>query len=145
MSKIILFAAALGVALSAHAGGFLDKPDTEPKFLPVDQAFEIQPLEHKDGQLVVSWRIARGYYLYRQRLDFENVGAGKLGKPELPAGDKHHDEYFGEVEVYRQDLLAAKLPLQGAAPKQFKLKVTYQGCAEAGLCYPPQTRVLEAP
>ena len=100
MKRAIVLAVALGLTAAAHAGGFLDKPKGEPKFLPVDQAFEIQPLEKKDGNLVVSWRIAPGYYLYRQRLSFANVGAGRIGAAQLPTGEKHEDEYFGVMEVY---------------------------------------------
>ncbi len=134
---------ALTMCAAAHAGGvgFFDKPKAEPKFLPVDQAFEIQPLEKKDGSLLVTWRIAPGYYLYRQRMSFEPIGAAKIGPVRLPAGEKHSDEYFGVVEIYRDAFLTAKLA--DPQPGRVKLKVSYQGCADAGLCYPPQERVLE--
>src|SRR5215210_7548433 len=91
---------ALLMCAAAQAGGvgFLDKAKGQPEFLKVDEAFEIQPLDKKDGNLLVTWRIAPGYYLYRQRMSFEPIGAGKVGKVQLPAGDKHHDEYFGDVE-----------------------------------------------
>jgi thiol:disulfide interchange protein DsbD len=139
----------LGLALvsSAAAGGDLfGKPNkADTAFLPVDQAFEIQPLEASDGQLQVSWRIAPGHYLYRQRLAFEILAPDglRLGAPLLPDGVKTEDEYFGAVEIYRGAWLKARLPTKNALPKQVKLKVSYQGCAEAGLCYPPQRRVLE--
>ena len=140
----------LGFIAAASAGGpgFLDKPkasETSGQFLPVDQAFEIQPLEKKDGALVVSWRIAPGYYLYRKRLAFQVLAPEKLklGDPVLPSGVKVEDEYFGAVEIYRDALLKAQLPARTSLPTQLKLKVGYQGCAEAGLCYPPQERILE--
>jgi thiol:disulfide interchange protein len=139
----------LGFVAVANAGGpgFLDKPkaaEAGGQFLPVDQAFEIQPLEKKDGGLLVSWRIAPGYYLYRKRLAFEVLTPEKLklGDPVLPEGAKIEDEYFGAVEIYRGEWLKAQLPAHGKLPKQLRLKVTYQGCAEAGLCYPPQERTL---
>ena len=137
----------LGFIAVANAGGpgFLDKPKADSPFLPVDQAFEIQPLEKKDGGLVVSWRIAPGYYLYRKRLAFRVLAPEKLKLDDavLPHGVKVEDEYFGAVEIYRDALLKVPLPARAALPKQLKLKVSYQGCAEAGLCYPPQERVLE--
>jgi thiol:disulfide interchange protein DsbD len=127
------------------AGALADSllPKKQPEFLPVDQAFEIQPLEVRHGKLHVEWRIAKGYYLYRERLKFtlEAPAGAALGAPALPRGEQHEDDYQGKTEVYRQTL-AAELPLpQGKGP--VKLAVGYQGCADAGLCYPPQTRTLE--
>lgn len=124
------------------ADGLLPKKNAQQEFLPVDQAFQLQPLELRDGKLLVSWRIAKDYYLYRDRLKFtlSAPGGAKLGAPLLPASQPYHDEHFGTTEVFRGDLLAA-LPVSGAGP--YTLTVVYQGCADAGLCYPPQTRTLE--
>lgn len=139
--------ACAGMTLAFVAGasdGILPKKTGAPEFLPVDQAFEIQPLESHKGKLAASWRIAKGYYLYRDRLKFTLVAPqdAKLGAPVLPAGEKHEDEHFGPTVVYR-DRLSAELPLSGAAKGPYQLTVVYQGCADAGLCYPPQTRTLE--
>jgi thiol:disulfide interchange protein DsbD len=127
----------------AAADGLL--PKKKQDFLPVDEAFELQPLEVRDGALEVSWRIAQDYYLYRDRLKFTlaQPAGTTLGTPVLPASEKYHDEHFGTVEVFRHTL-RAKLPLAAAAAGPYKLTVVYQGCADAGLCYPPQTRTLEA-
>jgi thiol:disulfide interchange protein DsbD len=140
-----LAAALLFVALSAHADGLLPKK-SEPEFLPVDQAFELQPLEYRDGKLHVSWRITKGYYLYRDRFKFTltQPAAAKLGKPVLPPSESHKDEHFGKTEIFHDAKLVAQLPVSGAAAPPFKLTVVYQGCADKGLCYPPQTRTLEA-
>jgi thiol:disulfide interchange protein DsbD len=62
--------------------------------------------------------------------------------PKLPAGEKHDDEHFGPTVVYR-GLLEAELPLNQLPKGKYSLTVSYQGCADAGLCYPPQTRTLE--
>jgi thiol:disulfide interchange protein len=136
--------AGMTFSLAASAGIAPKKDAGQPEFLPVDQAFEIQPLESRGGKLEVSWRIAKDYYLYRDRLKFTLVApdGAKLGSPVLPPGEKHEDEHFGTVEVYRGDLHAA-LPLSGAKSGPYKVTVVYQGCADAGLCYPPQTRTLE--
>jgi thioredoxin:protein disulfide reductase len=140
-----LAAMALLAGFAAHAA-----PDpfskAKPEFLPVDEAFELQPaLRKKDGTVEVSWRIARDYYLYRDRLKFTAAApaALKLGKPALPASLPHEDEHFGTTQVYR-DRLVVTLPATGAPPGQVKVTVVYQGCADGGLCYPPQTRTLEA-
>jgi thiol:disulfide interchange protein len=144
-----LAVALLGLTALAGAAGAADgllKPRAgAPEFLPVDEAFEIQPLVWQDGALEVSWRIAKDYYLYRDKLQFAAVApAGPaLGAPALPPSLPHEDEHFGTVQIYR-DRLVVRLPLAGAAPGKVAVKVAYQGCADAGLCYPPQTRTLEA-
>lgn len=136
-----------GMTLSLTAAateGLMAKKGGEPEFLPVDQAFEIQPLEaHKGGKLAMGWRIAKGYYLYRDRMKFTLTApsGAKLGAAALPKGEKHDDEHFGPTVIYR-GLLNVELPV--TAPKgPYTLTVQYQGCADAGLCYPPQTRTLE--
>ncbi len=134
----ILFGAA-----APAADSLLPKKSGQIEFLPVDQAFDLQPLERRDGKLIVSWRIAKNYYLYRDRLKFtlvEPAGA-KLGAVQLPVAEKHQDEHFGETAVYRERL-QAELPLTAAKAGAVKLTVAYQGCADAGLCYPIQTRTL---
>lgn len=156
MLRLTLLSAALALSstLAMAADFFGKRPpvggSSPDDFLPVDQAFEIQPLEVRDGRLQVSWRIAPGYYLYRQRLSFRPLEpAGlELGGAQLPAGEIHEDEHFGVTEVYRPDpqqanRLTAQLPLPASFGTALKLEVGYQGCAEAGLCYPPQVRVLD--
>ncbi len=90
----------------------------------------------------LSWGIAEGYYLYQSRLKFATSTPGvTLDKPELPAGDTKNDEYFGKQVVYHRDLIAhLGLTRTAAAGNQVALAVTYQGCATAGLCYPPITK-----
>ena len=142
MRAFLLFAL-LGFATGALAGAD-PFAKAKPEFLPVDEAFEIQPLVWKDGVLEVSWRIHKDYYLYRDRLKFTATAATlKLGKPVLPASLPHEDEHFGTVQVYR-DKLVVQVPATAEAKGGISIKVVYQGCADAGLCYPPQTRTLEA-
>lgn len=143
--KRLLVAALLALALPAAAGdGLAPRKKGLPEFLPVDQAFEIQPLEWQDGALLVSWRITKDHYLYRDRLTFKPVepAAPKLGKPSLPPSMPYTDEHFGTMQIYR-DKLVVRVPVDPSA-RSVKLAVGYQGCADAGLCYPPQTRTLEA-
>ena len=133
----------LALACAAHAAGFGQK---KPEFLPVDLAFELQPLVWKDdGTLEVSWRIARDYYLYRDRLQFTAAAPAslKLGQPVLPPSLPYEDEHFGTTQIYR-DKLVVRLPFDKQAKGGVSVTVVYQGCADAGLCYPPQTRTIEA-
>ena len=112
----------------------------EPQFLPVDEAFLLTA--SKDGDVVqLHWLVQPGYYLYRDRLSF----SGSVRMPELPDGKQKFDEIFGDVEVY-YDELEIFLELSGNSRQDNdKISVGYQGCADAGLCYPAQKRefVLE--
>ncbi|MCB1733460.1 MAG: hypothetical protein KDI21_23505, partial [Halieaceae bacterium] len=97
----------------------------------------------------VEWQIEPGYYLYRNRLQFSTDPAlAQLGTAQLPQGKLKTDEFFGEQEVY-YDTLVATLPVSrnGASALELPLSVGFQGCADAGLCYPPETRrlVVELP
>lgn len=114
----------------------------ESSLLPVDQAF-VPSAQATDQGIALRWKIADGYYLYRHRTAVTAEGAGfKAGELQMPAGEKHTDPYFGPVETYR-GRLEALLPGTAAAAGQVTLKVHYQGCADAGVCYPPQSRTLQ--
>ena len=86
-----------------------------------------------DGAVEVRFAIADGYYLYRDRMKFEAAGA-RLGKAEFPPGLLHKDEFFGEQQIYRKEV-RVRVPAEAAGA--FDLKVTSQGCADAGVCYVP--------
>ena len=112
------------------------------ELLKAGQAFRLVSAERHGDRLKVDWDIAPGYYLYRKRLHFrviEPTGAS-LGDPQLPAGQVVEDEQ-GRSEVYRGSLQAA-LQWRGKAPPR-QLMVDFQGCAEAGVCYPPQSEVID--
>lgn len=130
------------LALPAHAG-LLDSQASP--FLPVDEAFRIQPGEIQADALSLRWEIAEGYYLYRHRFEFSVIEpAGlQLGTVELPQGLEKTDEYFGDIQAY-YDSVTARLPMDtGGLPDTLRLSVRYQGCADKGLCYPPQTREVD--
>jgi thioredoxin:protein disulfide reductase len=112
----------------------------QPDFLDPDVAFRLSARLVAPGKISLDWVIADHYYLYQQRLKFAASTPGvTLGAPQLPAGDKKHDEYFGDQIVYHQELRAT-LPYTGKPAGNLDIAVTYQGCAEAGLCYPPITK-----
>ncbi|UQS13169.1 protein-disulfide reductase DsbD [Pseudomonas sp. HS6] len=125
---------ALLISGLAQAGN--DPFATKPEFLPVDKAFVLTSERLDSGETQLFWQITDGYYLYQKRLKFD--GLATENAPALPEGESHSDEYFGEQPVYRQGL---ELKIPAAAKGQ--IKVSYQGCADAGLCYPPQTRVID--
>ena len=111
-------------------------------FLPPEQAFRVSASADGPSRVRINWVIAQGYYLYQSRLKFATTTPGvTLGKPELPAGDIKQDEYFGKQVVYHVELVA-RLPLTrtASAGQDVTVNVTYQGCATAGLCYPPITK-----
>jgi thiol:disulfide interchange protein DsbD len=115
-------------------------------FLDEDRAFALSAERNTRDSLKITWVIAEGYYLYKDKISIATTAPGaQLGKPQLPASKTQHDEYFGDSEVYRE-VLEVNVPVIGASadPKApLTITVNYQGCAEAGLCYPPITRTVE--
>ncbi|HUX29362.1 MAG TPA: protein-disulfide reductase DsbD [Thiobacillus sp.] len=122
---------ALALFPVAHAEEFLD-PEVAFKFSA--RALDANTLEAR-------WQIADGYYMYRDKFQFEADGA-TLGAPQLPAGKVKDDEFFGKVEIYSKDVRIA-LPIQRVpGTDSVTLKAVSQGCADAGLCYIPQTESM---
>jgi thioredoxin:protein disulfide reductase len=114
----------------------------EEEYLDVDQAFVLTDDALSVNNLQLNWRIADGYYLYKNRIKVEPAGDTKaIGALVLPKGEAHSDEYFGEQEVYRQSV-DATFSVPPSDAKTVDVNVTYQGCADAGLCYPPQTKLV---
>lgn len=110
------------------------QPAMAEDFLDPEVAFKVNAVMLEPGVAEVTFTIADGYYLYRERLKFSSEQA-KLGEPVLPKGKVKFDETFNkEVETYREKLVV-RIPVQ--ADKDFVLKVARQGCADLGLCYPP--------
>ena len=114
--------------------------DGDERFLPVDDAFRVEAVLGPTGRAELRFAVAKGYYLYRDRLRIAAADADTvLGTPELPTGVTHEDSYFGPQQIYPEAFVISVPVTRGSPPT---IKVVYQGCAEAGLCYPPQTRVL---
>lgn len=105
-------------------------------FGTVDQAFAFD-FNQQANTLTLSWQVKPGYYLYRQQIKISANGA-KLADFTLPEGTPHEDEFYGKTEIYPESL-TLPLVLQ-QADKGATVSVTYQGCAAAGFCYPPETR-----
>lgn len=116
--------------------------DNSKDFLPVRQAFQLNLIDTSPESIKLQFVATEGYYLYRHRFQFRTEPADiSLGAAQLPDGEKKHDEYFGDVEVYH-GILDVNLPRKAGDTRPFTLVVTYQGCADKGLCYPPETERL---
>ncbi|WP_299804505.1 protein-disulfide reductase DsbD [uncultured Shewanella sp.] len=147
MKRIInLFLASLLLLTPlAHAEGIFssnkfDFLKGEPELMPVDQAF-VFDFKQQGDQVRISWVIADGYYMYRDKLKFEAADGAVLGEIALPQGKPHTDEYFGEQEVYYTYVempVAIKESVAGG-----KLNVTFMGCAEGKLCFPPTKKTAD--
>ena len=126
-------------------------PRADDDFIPPEQAFKYTVSATADA-ITVQWNVTQGYYLYRKRLGFESSTPGiTLGAPVFPKGLDHEDEFFGKQEVYRGAGNRFVLPYTRAAnaPASATVLLKLQGCADAGLCYPPMkwtaTVALPAP
>ncbi len=109
-------------------------------FLDPDQAFQLSVRVLDAKRLELSYKVAPGYYLYRERFKFSSPDA-KLGEPQIPPGKKHYDTALEQnVETYHDGVVVI-LPVASAG-KSFTLNATHQGCADKGLCYPPQPRTV---
>ena len=121
---------------SAFAGLF-DAPGRS-NFIPADQAF-VFDFQQNQHDLNLTWQVKEGYYLYRKQVSITPAQAS-VGALQMPAGEWHEDEFYGKSEIYRQRL---NVPVTvNQADKGATLTVTYQGCADAGFCYPPETKVV---
>ena len=111
-----------------------------PVFLQVDKAFKMSSLT-SEQDVIVRWQIAPEYYLYKHQLLFTvktDTDDARTIVVSLPNGKHKHDEYFGDVEAYYGEL-EVNVPVSSG---NFEINVQYQGCADAGLCYPPQKRTI---
>ena len=119
---------------------------TQEDLLPADKAFKFSSEVVGADKIKATWEIADGYYLYRKRFGFETSTNGlKVSDPVFPTGETKDDPNFGKIEVYHKQVVV-EIPIQrdqtAAQAVDMALKVKYQGCADAGLCYPPQTQNL---
>ncbi len=108
-----------------------------PSPLPVEEAFPVDVEQTDAGEIQVIFDVEDGYYLYKKRLGFTtNSNSVTLGAPTYPEPLIHEDEYFGKSEIFR-DKTVITIPFKGSSNKPVDVQVSYQGCADIGLCYPP--------
>ncbi len=117
----------------------------EPELLEPEKAFRFSARLKDERSIEVNYQIAPGYYLYRDKFRFTLAPEGaKAGAARLPAGKKHRDEFFGEVETYRGDLtIVLPFDTAGAGVPAVTLTAVSQGCADVGVCYVPQEQKAE--
>ena len=131
LPKLFLWAL-LGVAAGAHAQSVLKSLPKEPELLAAEAAFRLSTRMKDAHTAELTFEIAPGYYMYRERFKFEGAG---IGKPIIPRGTVKFDPTFNRNMQTHRDTVAVLVPVKGALPVQ--LMVTSQGCADAGVCYPP--------
>jgi thiol:disulfide interchange protein DsbD len=111
--------------------------------LRVEEAFVPNPRFDKANELTIAWQIEPGYYLYRDKFAVEADGGVEFGNLRMPAGVKHNDENFGDVEVFF-DFVEVVVPFSRASPNEIPttIRASFQGCKEASICYPPNAAVM---
>jgi thiol:disulfide interchange protein DsbD len=147
MIRIASAALCLLAALAPHLSQAQGSPikdllsgggSSEQQFLKPDQAFVFAAEARADGSIDLRWVIADEYYLYRDKVKVSSSAPGvQFGTPAMPPGKSKYDEYFGDQVVYYGELIANVPVISTAGLTEIPLEVTYQGCADAGLCYPP--------
>lgn len=130
-AAIVLCCFAIG---SVWAGGGLFSSNTEPEFLDAERVFTLGETQQHGDDYVVQGRVADQYYVYRHSLKLVD-GQGREVDLDLPSGKSKHDEFFGDTEIYTGDSARLRFPVSASGP----LTLHWQGCAQAGICYPPQT------
>ena len=136
MKKLFIFLVCCLTAMAAQADLFNNKT----KFLPVDQAFQLD-VQRSDTGVSMQWQIAENYYLYQDKLAFSLNGKPVENAPQfLSSAEQYEDPYFGLVTIFKHDLNLT-LPLKDPQSQDL-LEVTYQGCAK-GFCYPPETKQFQ--
>lgn len=135
--------AALLVAQPAPASAQQWARGAEP--LPADSAFVISARGSRNGTVAVSWRMPPGYYLYRSKIRVQVINGIEQVEVVVPEGEATFDEIMGRQEVFRgQGMVFIKGRISPAAPA-VKLQVTYQGCLEGKVCYPPMHKLVTIP
>ncbi len=139
----MILTARLLSSLLALAPSLLLASINEDDLLPVEEAFALSLEADADARLRLRFEIAEGYYLYRHRTALSALsGEVEIGELELPAGTAYTDEFFGDVETYRGVLDASAPLLRSATAQTAEFEVRYQGCADVGVCYPPERQRL---
>lgn len=141
LSLLLLCASVVSMPAMAlfNSGNALSFGDDSNQFVPVDQAFQFNAYQQGD-RVFIDWQVKPDYYLYQERISLSGEKV-TLGDFAMRQGQPHQDEFFGDVHIYTEPLFI-EVPLRDYQVGA-RLIVQYQGCAKAGFCYPPETRVIE--
>lgn len=127
-----------GLATLALLASAMPPAVGQPEVLRPEQAFRYE-VAAEGSDVVLRWNIEPGYYLYKERMSVAARTPGvTLGTPVMPEGLPYSDEFFGDMHIYRGEV-AVRIPVQPPLPGVLELDIRSQGCADIGLCYPPQT------
>ncbi len=132
----------LGLAVLLAVASAGPRAQIDPAdLLPLSEAFRLEVSRVEPERVRISWTIAEGYYLYRERIRLEATPAGVRPGFVLPPGIPTQDPFFGETEIYRHQV-AFEIALEEGAARldRVHLKVVSQGCADIGICFPPEAR-----
>ena len=135
----------LSIFLSFLAFGANARADDQDNLLPVEQAFQVTAKAIDRTAVELDFKIAPDYYLYRGRIKTKAADANTtLGELKLPDGEKKHDEFLGDVEVYHHDFTATQQVSAASGASEVALELRYQGCHQVDpkICFPPQKKVL---
>ena len=137
ISKIITFFIFSALTLPTAA---VDSED----LLPPEKAFKVSAAATSADEILLTFEIAEGYYLYRNKMRIESLTPEiSLADPDLPPGKIKQDQFFGEVAIYRNSLQIPVLLQRNNDVSNLRISVKYQGCADIGICYPPQQNEFE--
>lgn len=132
-----------GACLLICAAAVTAQQQTAPQLLTPAEAFRLDAAREVPERVRLTWTIAAGYYLYRDRFRFESAVGAPPRMLVFPAGEPKNDPYFGPTEVYRgRVVIELGLDADGDADRPVSLRVISQGCADIGVCFPPQTARL---
>ena len=136
----LIFVLPIALTVPALAANKAQASQTDPELLESEAAFRFSAKLLDAKTVEVRFAIADGYYMYRDKFRFlADPGPASLGKADLPKGKVKVDPTFGKVETYRKTV-TARLPVAGLPPDgKLSITVISQGCADAGVCYPPMT------
>ena len=123
--------------------GSADNAPFDPALPPPEQAYIVSISQLDEAKLRATWDIDPCCYMYRERFAFGSQTPGiTLGEPLFPAGLAYEDEFFGETEIYRGQI-SIDIPFQqSVSSSQLEVKIDFQGCADIGVCYPPQEQIV---
>jgi thiol:disulfide interchange protein DsbD len=143
MLKGLLLAMALAAAAAPAAAQLFGR---QPELLDPEKAFRISARPLDAGNIEVEFKIAEGYYMYRERFSFATESGRALPGVEIPRGKVKEDAFFGKSEIFR-DWVRIRVPVspRDAASGSVGLRVTSQGCSDQGVCYVPVTQTVRVP
>ena len=146
ITLLVLFAFITSAAIAENGLSNIGSLSNEDEFLDPDVAFQVSIDQADANSIVTNWHVEDGYYLYKDKINVSVADDSKLtlGAMELPKGKEKMDEYFGKI-VSIDHSFQSNIPVQQVASNTnaVDLIVKYQGCAKAGLCYPPITKTLK--